>query len=187
MPVSDQGVSRDRYMLIPRVLIFVTRGTRVLLLKGAPTKRLWAGKYNGVGGHVERGEDILSAARRELLEETGLSVDAYPAGRMSTGSVQSLRLCGTLVVESGENPGIGIYIFTGECLVGEPKSSIEGLAQSNAEGTLEWIPFWDIPKYPVMEDLPVLLGRIRKMRLGDPPFAARSFYQNDRLMVEFAE
>ena len=97
MPVSDQGVTRDRYMLIPRVLIFIRRGGRVLLIKGVPNKRLWADKYNGVGGHVEPGEDILSAARRELLEETGLTADLW--------------LCGTVVVETGRNPGIGMYVF----------------------------------------------------------------------------
>ena len=53
MPSSDQGLTNDRYTLIPRVLVFLTRGDTVLLLKGAPTKRLWAGKYNGVGGHVD--------------------------------------------------------------------------------------------------------------------------------------
>ena len=65
MPASEQGVDFSRYMLIPRVLIFLRRGNSVLLLKGAPTKRLWAGKYNGVGGHVEAGEGILSAAQRK--------------------------------------------------------------------------------------------------------------------------
>ena len=52
MPVSDQGVSLERYMLVPRTAIFVRRDDSYLLLKGAPGKRLWAGKYNGLGGHV---------------------------------------------------------------------------------------------------------------------------------------
>jgi len=74
MPHSDQGVTADRYTVIPRTAIFLRRGDSYLLLKGAPTKRLWANKYNGLGGHVERGEDVLSATRRELLEETDLTL-----------------------------------------------------------------------------------------------------------------
>ena len=164
MPVSDQGVSLDRYMLIPRVLIFVTRGSCVLLLKGAANKRLWANKYNGIGGHVEPGEDVLSAARRELFEETGLAADLW--------------LCGTVIVDTGENPGIGMYVFTGECPVGKPMTSSEGL--------LEWHPFMEVQDLSLVEDVPVLLKHIWNMKRGDVPFHARSFYSQGKLNLIFA-
>ncbi len=164
MPRNEQGINRERYFCIPRTLIFLTRGDSVLLLKGAPTKRIWANKYNGVGGHVERGEDVLSSAKRELAEETGLSVD--------------LSLVGTLQVDVEPQMGICVYLFTGEFLEGEPRPS--------EEGTLEWLPFDELDQYPLVEDVAVLLAKIRSMKGGDPPFSARSFYDDkERLRVRF--
>ncbi len=151
-------------MLIPRTAIFVRRGDEYLLIKGAPTKRLWAGKYNGLGGHVERGEDALSAAKRELLEEAGVTAELW--------------LCGTVIVDTGD-VGVCLFVFCGE--------NVEGEIKASREGAVEWVGKGAIPGLAVVEDLPILLGRIHDMQRSDPPFAARSFYEDEKIKIVFGD
>jgi 8-oxo-dGTP diphosphatase len=162
MPVTDQGLNQERYMLVPRTLIFLTRGERILLIKGAHNKRLWANLYNGIGGHVEPGEDVLSAAYRELIEETNLIPD-------------ELLLCATVTIDTGQNPGIVLFVLRGECTQGEPISSHEGKP--------EWVSINQLTMLPLVEDLPILLEHILAMRKGEPPLAAHYFYDASGKMI----
>jgi 8-oxo-dGTP diphosphatase len=167
MPQLDQGNTRDRYKVVPRTAIFLRRGDSYLLLKGAPTKRLWPNKYNGLGGHIEKGENVYAAAKRELFEETGLSADLW--------------LCGTVIVDAGET-GICLFLFSGDC----PAQECE--PQPSPEGMAEWIAYHALPELDTVEDLPVLLAKIHHMQRGDAPFFAWSHYnEGETLTVEFAE
>ncbi len=51
-------------------LCFPIRNNRILL--GMKQRGVGAGKFNGFGGKVERGESVISAVARELHEECGL-------------------------------------------------------------------------------------------------------------------
>jgi 8-oxo-dGTP diphosphatase len=155
MPANDQGIHPERFQIIPRVLIFITYQQQVLLIKGAPTKRIWANKYNGIGGHVERGEDVMSAAQREILEETGLTVT-------------HLRFRGTVIIDAGQPTGIGMFVFTA---VASTSQTIPG-----SEGTLEWISTGRIRQFDLVEDLPTLLPKVLAMNDADPPFFGRYWY-----------
>lgn len=166
---EDQGVtvSRHRYQVIPRVLCFVTHADRVLLLLGGPHKRIWAGRYNGVGGHVEAGEDIYAAVLREVREETGLAV-------------HGVRLRGVVHADAGDPlAGILFFVFTA--------AADSAQTAPCPEGTLGWWPVDALPVAGLVEDLPVLLPRVLGMGPADPPFfAAYRYDEADRLVIEFS-
>jgi len=86
-----------------------------------------------------------------------------------------LWLCGTLIVDTLQDIGICLYFFTGVCDAGEPRSSPEGIA--------EWVSMDRLKGIPVVDDLPDLLRRIHTMQRGDPPFSARSFYNEDEKLT----
>jgi 8-oxo-dGTP diphosphatase len=168
MGVKDQGIehSKCRYRVSPRTLIFITHDNKVLLLKGAADKRIWPGKYNGIGGHVERGESVKSAALREIAEETGLA------------AVDDLTLRGVINIAT-DDPDLGIMLFVFTAVSESTELS------ASQEGTPEWVDWRQLDPSAMVEDLPLLLPRVLSM----PPtalFFARYWYdENDRLQIDF--
>ena len=116
----EQFKDRGRYTVIPRTLIFLTQGDAVLLLRGSPTKRLWAGRYNGLGGHVESGETFAAAALREIEEEAGIAPT----------QIRDFTLRTLLNIE-GAPHGVLLAVFVGEAATRAVRPS--------REGTPEWI------------------------------------------------
>jgi 8-oxo-dGTP diphosphatase len=164
---EEQGIDKQRYCVIPRTLILIFADREVLLLKGAASKKRWAGRYNGLGGHVERGEDVLSAAKRELYEESGLA------------DLQ-LHLCGTVFCDVEESWGVAMYVYKGD-------AEKTGL-QPSEEGTLEWVPVSGLESMNIVDDMRVIIPRVFAWTVGDEPFSATNVYDDkDQLITTFFE
>ena len=166
MSVKDQGADSERCTLIPRVLVFaVSDSGKVLLLKGAADKKIWPNMWNGLGGHVEPGESVLQAARRELFEESGLKAGL-------------LQYCGQVVADTGTKPGIIFFVFKAK--------KLEGLLKDSAEGHLSWFSQKEALKLDLVEDLYTLLPIVMSQRLGAKPFWGLYHYDaKDQLMMSF--
>lgn len=98
-------------------------GTQVLLIhRNARPDDQHYGKYNGLGGKLEMGEDVVTGMKREIQEEAGIEAE-------------ELVLRGTI-----NWPGFGkhgedwfAFVFRIDRWSGTP-------FERNPEGTLEWVP-----------------------------------------------
>lgn len=57
------------------VEVFIVRDGKVLLQQRSLKRRRFPGYWTGPGGHVDEGEDALTAAIREVKEETAVSIN----------------------------------------------------------------------------------------------------------------
>lgn len=99
-----------------------------------------AGKWIGVGGHVEQDESPEECISREVREETGMALTRF-------------RLRGVITFILPDWGNELTFLYTGEA---------EGVAAAECpEGVLRWVPFEEIPKLPLWEGDRVFLPLLR--------------------------
>jgi 8-oxo-dGTP diphosphatase len=114
------------------------------------------GKYNGLGGKLERDEDVVACVCREVREEAGIEC-------------MSLRLRGTV-----SWPGFGKggedwfgFVFRVDSWTGSPQLE-------NADGTLEWVELRQLAALPLWEGdryfLPLIFGENEGQFHGVMPY-----------------
>jgi 8-oxo-dGTP diphosphatase len=137
-----------RYAAHPRSLVFLLNGDDVLLIRRSTQARIFPGVCNGIGGHVERGEDVLASAIREVREETGLELQhLWLRGVISIAHSQYRDSA------AGENePGALVFVFVGRTDRREVTAS--------DEGELCWVALDQLHKMQLVPDLYEILPRI---------------------------
>jgi 8-oxo-dGTP diphosphatase len=126
--------------------VFSPNGQRVLLIhRNTRTDDAHFGKYNGLGGKLDAGEDVVAGLRREVREEAGIECD-------------QLQLAGTI-----SWPGFGKhgedwfgFVFRVTRFSGTPLTA-------NPEGVLEWVEVERVMSLPLWEGdrffLPLVFDR----------------------------
>jgi len=170
MGAKQQGADAtdNRWLTIPRTLSFVMNGEDILMMKRAPHKRVFPNQYNGLGGHIERDEDPLTGAIREIKEESGLDV-------------HSIRLRTIHNIDAGAETGIILFVYTAV-------SDTREVLQDTDEGTLEWIPKSKILEIDLVDDLPYLIPRVLEMKDDSSPVHVHiSYNKEDEIQLKFKE
>jgi len=113
-------------------LCIIHQPPRVLL--GMKKIKFGKGKWNGFGGHVEEGEMIDDAARREMKEEAGIVIE-----EMEKAGVNEVLY---LNADAGEMKEIEIHIFRVTRFSGVPAESDEMRPEWFDTNNLPWDSMW---------------------------------------------
>jgi 8-oxo-dGTP diphosphatase len=137
MKTSDNGIMQGRYQVVPRTLVFIKNKYKYLLIHKKKQDSFGYDKLNGVGGHIEKGEEPYESALREIFEETGIEIG-------------NLELTAILFVDLDSNPGIQVFVFKADFICGKLVDS--------EEGDLHWMSYTEIKKsHVVLGDVPELI------------------------------
>lgn len=136
----------ERYTVIPRTMCLVFCQDEILLIK-ASEKKDYPGIYDPIGGHIEKGEDVLESANREIKEESGFEVT-------------DTKLKGIIHVNNffGKN----IIMFVTSSIV--PSKIVPPIHE---EGIPEWVPIASLDKLKIFEDLKPIIDTVIHLKDGE--------------------
>jgi 8-oxo-dGTP diphosphatase len=163
--LNDQLSLTNRYQLVPRTLIFIEHEGKIVFIEKRKNNSVVKGQMNGVGGHVEMGEEPYESAMREIREETGLQV---------TG----LEMAAIIFIDTSINPGIMVFVFKAV--------SVGGILTESGEGKLVLLLRDEaIREKRMMEDIPLLLEICQNHKSNDPPRLIRyKSSKNEELRID---
>lgn len=161
--MNDQIMDRpNTFTVIPRVVAFIEKGDEILMIERLKKNAFAYQKLNGIGGHIEKGEDPLTAIRREVLEECGLQI-------------QDFNLCAVIFMDVEAEKGVCVFVYSAQYQSGEIKSS--------DEGHILWVKRSDLPNHHVIKDIPLLLEVITEAKRDKQVKYLQYIYEEKELTI----
>jgi 8-oxo-dGTP diphosphatase len=144
-------------MMILATLCYIKRdGCTLMVYRDKKVNDIHEGKWNGLGGKFEAGETPEECVVREVLEESGLSI-------------QHPKLCGLLMFPKFKGNDWYVFVFTANEFSGELIDS--------PEGRLEWIPDEKILDLNLWESDHIFMTWIKEGKF----FSAKFEYEGNQM------
>jgi len=141
---------KQRYMVLPRVLVFVFKDDKLLMMKYSGKGENMSQEkldrkdiYNCIGGHIEKGEDVIEAAIKEAEEEAGINlINPKVAGIINISGFSGKDIMNFIIVGTTEDEPIAVSL----------------------EGKLEWIEKARLKRVDIFQDLIPILDKLLSLK-----------------------
>lgn len=151
-------------MTLTTLCYLIKDGKYLMLHRTKKENDINAGKYIGVGGHVEEGESPIDCIKREIKEETGLTVN-------------KLKTRGYITFVMGDETEHAV-LFTSDDFSGQ-------LNESCDEGILTWVDIDKVMELNLWEGDKVFLKILQEQDQGSQAFfSLKLVYDKDDNLID---